>query len=179
MRAREFIVANQRTDEFVQALAPAAMAIGRAAVTGAGAVARGIGTVGSKLGQAAVQGAEKVGGAVAQGAKQVGQAVGQAVVRKGINTVIDKATGQEREATPQELSAQQKDMTSNIGQLKSAGLNINPQQALQALSKADQGQQMNPTDQKNIAPIADKVAGVLKDPKLTAQLKNLISQTPQ
>jgi hypothetical protein len=175
MRAREFLVKEQRTDEFIQALAPAAMAIGRAAATGAGAVARGIGTVGSKLGQAAATGAEKIGSAVAQGA----QKVGQAVVQKGVNTVIDKATGQEREATPQELSAQQKDMTSNIGQLKSAGLNINPQQALQALSKADQGQQMNPTDQKNIAPIADKVAGVLKDPKLTAQLKNLISQTPQ
>lgn len=178
MRAKEFIVKEQRTDEFIQALAPAAMAIGRGAMAAGSTLARGAQAVGGAL----TKGAQAVGGAVQKGSQAVGQGVqkiGQAAVQQGVNSVIDKVTGQERPATAQEISAQQKDMTSNIGQLKSAGLNINPQQALQALSKADQGQQMNPTDQKNLAPIADKVAGVLKDPKLTAQLKNIISQTPQ
>lgn len=172
MRAREFIVKEQRTDEFIQALAPAAMAIGRGAMAAGSTLARGAQAVGS----AVSKGAQALGGAVSKGA----QAVGQGVQKVGQAAQVAGAAGQQdQQQDPAQIQKDKQTISANLSGLKSAGLNIDTQKAMTALGKSDAGQPLNPTDQKTMSPITDKLANILVDPKLSGQLKNIIAQTPQ
>jgi hypothetical protein len=79
-------VKEERVDEFVQALAPIAMGVGRAAATGAQMVGRGAMAAGRMAVSAAQKGAQAVGnvaGQVGKAAGQVGKAASQGAQKVG------------------------------------------------------------------------------------------------
>lgn len=116
MRAREFIkpqIQEERTDEFVQALAPIAMGLGRAAVTGAQMVGRGAlaagrmaADVGSKVAQTAGRVGTQVGKAATNAATSGIKRVGQAGVRQLGTDIKSSLSGKNNQKDPNKQQAQ-------------------------------------------------------------------------
>jgi hypothetical protein len=179
MRANEFIKERkspQQVDEFLPVLGAAAAGIGRAAIGGAQLAGRGIAAAGQLGANALKTGAQAVGGAIKTGAQAVGQGIKQ--VGQVANAVgqVGSAMGQ---PTPQEKAAmqnQQNTMAGNLTQLKSLGINLNPEQAKQALTKADSGQALNMKDKDNITAMAPAVADIISNPQTAGQFRDLVKK---
>lgn len=183
MRANEFVTerkTQQQVDEFLPVLGAAAAGIGRAAVGGAQLIGRGAMAAGELGANALKTGAQAVGQAVKTGAQAVGQgaqAVGQGVKQVGqAANAVGSAMGQ---PSPQEKAAiqnQQSTMANNLSQLKSLGVDINPDQAKQAFTKADSGQALNVKDTDSIAKMAPAVADIISNPQTAGQFKDLVKK---
>ena len=91
MRAREFIVKEEKLDEFLPAIAAGARAIGGAAVQGAKAVGQGVVKAGQTVGNLAQKGATAVGDAATNVAGKVANAAGN--VAGQVQGAVDKVAG--------------------------------------------------------------------------------------
>ena len=105
MRAREFLkpqVSEERTDEFIQALAPVAIGVGRAAVAGAQMIGRGAVTAG----RMAANAGGKIAGAAGKVATSGIQKVGQAGVRQLGKDIGNSLRGKSVQIDPNKQQAQ-------------------------------------------------------------------------
>jgi hypothetical protein len=123
MRAREFIVKEQKLDEFLPALAAAAAPI--ASMVGRGALAAG-----QMIGRGALAAGELVGNAAVKGAQTIGQGVGRATQAVGNTANRAQAMGQ---GTNNNLGQKIGQGAKNLGQKIGQGLNSAGQQLGQQL----------------------------------------------
>ena len=163
MRASEFI--NEKKDQQVDEilLGAAAGLIGRAAVGAGGALAQGART----LGNAAIKGISNVGRAAGNVAKDVAGGLAQAVA----GSASPDQTPDSSE-TPQG----QQSVSNNLNQLRSMGVNVNPEQAKQALNKSSTGVPLTPREKEMMAQFGPAMRDILANPQLAGQFKDLIKK---
>jgi hypothetical protein len=90
--------------------------------------------------------------------------------------------GQPAQKTPDELNKErqeQQNLTKSLSQLKSAGIDINPNQAQTAFTKADTGVALNPTDKETVSKLAPAVGDIIANPTLAGQFKSLVQKAQQ
>lgn len=185
MRAREFIrpVNEQQLDEFLPALGAAAGAVGRAAMAGGAALGRGALAAGRVAGQALAKGTQAAGRvagqAVTKGAQAAGKAAGQAVGLTVGQAAVQQLTPQQQQQQKQQEIKSQQSMANTLPQLKNLGININPQQAQQALNKVNSDAPLSAMDKDNIAKLGPAVGNIIRDPKLAPEFKALLQKSQQ
>lgn len=84
--------------------------------------------------------------------------------------------------SPEQLAKQKQDqqtLTKNINQLKAAGINLNPTQAVGAFTKADNNVALNPTDKENISKLAPAIGDIMANGQLAGQFKALVQKAQQ
>jgi hypothetical protein len=84
--------------------------------------------------------------------------------------------------SPEQAAQQQQDqqtLTKNINQLKAAGINLNPSQAVGAFTKADNNVALNPTDKENISKLAPAIGDIMANGQLAGQFKALVQKAQQ
>jgi len=90
--------------------------------------------------------------------------------------------GQPVQKTPDELNKERQDqqnLTKSLSQLKAAGIDINPNQAQKAFTKADTGVTLNPTDKETVSKLAPAVGDIIANPALAGQFKSLVQKAQQ
>ena len=90
--------------------------------------------------------------------------------------------GQPVQKTPDELNKEREDqqnLTKSLNQLKSAGIDINANQAQRAFTKADTGVALNPTDKETVSKLAPAVGDIIANPTLAGQFKSLVQKAQQ
>lgn len=86
------------------------------------------------------------------------------------------------EKSPADLAKEkvdQQNLIKNLNQLKSIGVNVNPNQAQKAFSKADVGTSLNPTDKDTVSKLAPAVGDIIANPQLAGQFKSLVQKAQQ
>lgn len=84
--------------------------------------------------------------------------------------------------TPQEMqkaNQEKLNLQKNLGQLKSAGIDIDPTKMSQTLNKADNNQMLAPADKDNVAKMAPAINNIVSNPQLAGQFKALIQKAGQ
>lgn len=113
----------------------------------------------------------------------VGQATEAIDPPSSQGTTTDPAKpGQPVQKTPDELNKErqeQQNLTKSLSQLKAAGIDINPNQAQKAFTKADTGVTLNPTDKETVSKLAPAVGDIIANPTLAGQFKSLVQKAQQ
>jgi hypothetical protein len=147
---------NQRTDEFVQALLPAA-----------GAVLRGVGS-------AAVQGAKAVGSAIKTGAQVAADATKAGA--QGVANAVQNGTAA-AQAGARQLGNIKDTITSLKGTMQQAGGSVNdPNKLAQALATQAPGQPIDPITMKSLQGMIPTIADAMKNPQTASELKTLLKK---
>lgn len=94
----------------------------------------------------------------------------------GLRANAPQGTAQNPQAQAQQQQKTQQTLQKSLTQLKSAGVNVNPQQATTALSKSDSGQALSTQDKEVIAKMAPQMGNVLSDPQLANQFKDIVQK---
>lgn len=84
--------------------------------------------------------------------------------------------------TPAEVAQQkldQQNLIKNLNQLKTTGVDINPNQAQKAFTKADTGVTLNPTDKDTVSKLAPAMGDIVSNPTLAGQFKTLVQKAQQ
>ena len=100
----------------------------------------------------------------------------------GQNATAATKPGQPVQKTPDELNKERQDqqnLNKSLNQLKSAGIDINPNQAQKAFAKADTGVALNPTDKETVSKLAPAVGDIIANPTLAGQFKSLVQKAQQ
>jgi hypothetical protein len=90
--------------------------------------------------------------------------------------------GDNQEKSPADLAKEildQQNLIKNLNQLKAAGVNVNPNQAQKAFTKADTGVTLNPTDKDTVSKLAPAVGDIIANPQLAGQFKSLVQKAQQ
>lgn len=86
------------------------------------------------------------------------------------------------EKSPADLAKEkvdQQNLIKNLNQLKAVGVDVNPNQAQKAFSKADLGTTLNPTDKDTVSKLAPAVGDIIANPQLAGQFKSLVQKAQQ
>ena len=94
----------------------------------------------------------------------------------GIKSTAPQGTTQTPQQQAQQQQKTQQTLQKSLTQLKTAGVNVNPQQATAALNKADAGQALNAQDKDVVAKLAPQMGDVLADPQLAGQFKDIVQK---
>ena len=103
---------------------------------------------------------------------------GAGTVAPGASTVA-KPAAQMTPADAAKAKQAEQDKIKSINQLKSAGIDINPQNAVKALTKADVGAALNPTDKETVSKMAPAIGDIMSSPQLAGQFKSLVQKAQQ
>jgi hypothetical protein len=104
---------------------------------------------------------------------------GAGPVAPGASTVAKTNPAQMTPADAAKAKQDEQNKIKSINQLKSAGIDINPQNAVKALSKADVGVALNPTDKETVSKMAPAIGDIMSNPQLAGQFKSLVQKAQQ